>query len=887
MKSFNSAFAILVVMLLSMTTAYSTPYWTLAELDSARTVNNSEFLLRNLETGTRAPHQTLDEIAYFFKYRQLCDFLAGMQVTSAGVNFGGMREGEVGSDFTIIQTDNTQEAIRVWSQYAIWTGDTARYGQNIRNAWIYNAEWPAWEEEGGGYYAMHNCGWGFEAVAKYREAYQDTSMDWYADACANWVMANPLNLNGALNYAAQGLGIGGMYPHAIYRGRTDWQDHTLARARLIRNWFQANPSRLNNATEWALCGGTAIWGVCNSLWIAYPDSGAMWIEEYGENLETWESPDSWYNAYNTWYSNATFRFWEISGDSLYWNRGVFYADSLVGFDDDNDGGIPPGTCCINNDNDHTWVSAYMGWMGLERIISSGPIMLAEIQGVVTPAPALPLLEGDTVPVTITVANLGTDTVQVLVRVEDNMGSYLSGSEVTSLLPGEAADLPMILDWELPDANVLQEDLQLLIYMHYWSSESLPDSQTSELVVTLDLRHATSVFGTITGQHDMSTVPCHIDFYCEGYPDSIWTSVDIPAGQPYSNGDRPLLEGSNRMLITTPLRYMLEERSFVTLPDNTDPYDIWLTSSDIVLVDDDNGAAYDTFIVNSLNELDYQTRIVRGAPTADMSLALVERVLWMTGNDATTTLTPADHTLLESYLSSGGGLLLTGQNITDDPANEQFLEDVLLCTPDRDDTDRLHAYGIGGLPPVQDQHLLLLGSQGAANQNSPSSLIPLDGATVCYVNDTTDLEMIGIYGEHDFGKFIFLTFGLEAVSGQANTTARTVALESLLSSLVTVDVPNFPEIPNTFTLYPAYPNPFNSSVQIEWYAPIGATATSVEIYDVLGRRVAELYNGASSVGLHRATWNGSSTSGAQVTSGTYFVRLTASDMTQVRTLRLVR
>ncbi|MBK6766187.1 MAG: hypothetical protein IPG71_07675 [bacterium] len=386
MKSLTSAFATLIVVLIGAATVLGTPYWTEEELAAARVEFDPALHPRNLETGSRVRPGSLDEVPYFLKYRHLCDFLAEMQYLGPSNEFGGMREGEVGADFSIIQTDNTQEAIRVWSQYAIWTGDTARYAQNIRDAWTYGEEWPAWQEEGGGYYAMHNCGWGFEAAAKYREAYQDTSWNWYADSCASWVMANPLSFNSVVNVAAQGLGIGGMYPHAIYRNRTDWRDHTLARARLIRSWFEANPTRLNAATDWALCGGTAIWGVCNSLWIAYPDSGAMWIEQYGEGLETFETPSSWYNAFNTWYSNATFRFWEISGDSLYWNRGVFYADSLAAFDVDDDGAIPPGTCCITNGNDHSWVSAYMGWMAFERIISSSSIVWVASQGFSFPTP---------------------------------------------------------------------------------------------------------------------------------------------------------------------------------------------------------------------------------------------------------------------------------------------------------------------------------------------------------------------------------------------------------------------------------------------------------------------------------------------------------------------
>lgn len=886
LKKQGTSITLAFLLFWSCSAAFATPFWSDEQLDSARTVNLSEFEPRGNETGVRGTSRSLDEIAYFVKYRQLCDFLVGLQVTTPGANLGGMREGEIGSDYSIIQTDNTQEAIRVWSQYAIWTGDTARYAQNIRNAWTYCTVWPAWREEGGGYYAMHNCGWGFEAAYKYREAYNDTTWNWYADSCALWVVANPLWLNGTLNYAAQGLGIGGLYPHAIYRGRNDWRDHALARARLIRGWFEAQPSRLNNATEWALCGGTALWGVCNSLWIAYPDSGTMWINQYGTQLETWETPSNWYNAYNTWYSNATFRCWEITGDSLYWNRGVFYADSLLAFDVDDDGGIPPGTCCISNGNDHSWVSAYMGWMGLERIISSGPITLAQASGVVGPDTTLPLLESDTTTLYVRLSNLGTDTVHARLTANDN-GAFVSHVAGLMLLPGEIRTEELPVPWILPRVDELTGQLAVTLHLRYWNNGTLPDTLEHIHLATFDLRRRTSVFGTIGGVFDPSGTPCHIDFYAAEYPDSVWTSVAVQAGMPYSNGARPLLEGNNRMVVTAPPRYMLEERNFVTLPGNTDPFDIWLTPSEVVLVDDDLGASYETYLQSSLNELQMRTRTVERLDDSALDLSNVEVLVWMTGNDATTTLTNADHDLLSDFMQSGGGLLLTGQNISDDPANTEFLEDVLLCQQNRDDTNRLRAYGIGGYPPVEGQFLLLLGSQGAGNQTSPSSLLPLDGATAIFINDTLDEEICGIFGNHGAGKFIFLSFGLEAASGQAGSTTRAQFLDAAINSLRLGSGKQSPQIPSGYQLLSAYPNPFNSSVQIEWTAPLHGEPLSIEIYDVLGRQVSVLFHGAVGAGLQRTTWDGANAVGTQVTSGTYFVRLSAPNVSQSRTIRLIR
>ncbi len=878
---------VLLCLLMMQAEGLATPYWTEAELEQTRLENNSDLLQRNLETGSRPPHQTLDEIAYFVKYRQLCDFLAGMQVTTPGQNFGGMREGEVGGDFGIIQTDNTQEAIRVWSQYAIWTGDTATYGQNIRDAWTYNARWPAWREEGGGYYAAHNCGWGFEAAAKYREAYGDTSKNWYADSCAWWTMANPLAISAVVDIAAQGLAIGGMYPHAIYRGRNDWRDFTLARARLIRNWFTASPARLNTATEWALCGGTALWGVCNSLWIAYPDSGAMWINQYGTQLETWESPSSWYNAYNTWYSNATFRCFEITGDSLFWNRGVFYCDSLIGFDVDNDGAIPPGTCCIGNGNDHSWVSAYMGWMGMERIISSGPIVIADINNVVTPDTSLLLMEGDTVALSISVFNQGTDTVYVILHADDQVG-YSEWSTVQALAAGEAREISFE-SWALPFVDDLNDDLTLRVGLYYSATQTPFDSVEAHKTFEFDLRRRTNVFGVISGEFDPNGAPIHIDFYAEDYPDSIWTSVDIAAGQQYNNGVRQLPEGQHRMVITPPLRYLTDERVFFTVSGNTDPFDINLTSTDVLLVDDDGGEEYESYLLTSLEQNQEDVRVWDRQSAALSDLNHVPWLIWMTGDENQNTLTPEDQQTLTAYLASGHGVLVTGQNISDDDATESFLRDVFYCTPDRDDTDKLRAYGLGDDPDVDGQFLLLLGSQGAGNQNSPSSLSLLNNATAIFINDTLTEEICGISGYYESGRFIFLSFGLEAASGQAGSTSRAQFLSEAKEWLTeTSDVaPGFVPQISQFELLPSYPNPFNSEVRISWIAPNGSARTNVTVYDLLGRQVATLFDGNSLPGGNNVTWNGATSSGISVASGTYVVRLQTQTITLSQPLRYIR
>ena len=79
-----------------------------------------------------------------------------------------------------------------------------------------------------------------------------------------------------------------------------------------------------------------------------------------------------------------------------------------------------------------------------------------------------------------------------------------------------------------------------------------------------------------------------------------------------------------------------------------------------------------------------------------------------------------------------------------------------------------------------------------------------------------------------------------------------------------------DTPTTYALNAAYPNPFNPSTQIEFDLPEDAFV-SLNVFDVLGRRVGELANGNYAAGYHSATWNATG-----VASGVYFARFTATN-----------
>lgn len=93
--------------------------------------------------------------------------------------------------------------------------------------------------------------------------------------------------------------------------------------------------------------------------------------------------------------------------------------------------------------------------------------------------------------------------------------------------------------------------------------------------------------------------------------------------------------------------------------------------------------------------------------------------------------------------------------------------------------------------------------------------------------------------------------------------------------------------STFELFQNYPNPLNPVTTIEFQLP-QASVVTLEIFDLLGRRIVEILPPTSlSAGTHHYTWNANDAVGKPVVSGMYYYRLTAGEFIQTRKMLLIR
>jgi hypothetical protein len=90
-----------------------------------------------------------------------------------------------------------------------------------------------------------------------------------------------------------------------------------------------------------------------------------------------------------------------------------------------------------------------------------------------------------------------------------------------------------------------------------------------------------------------------------------------------------------------------------------------------------------------------------------------------------------------------------------------------------------------------------------------------------------------------------------------------------------------QIPRSFGLFSAYPNPFNSETTVVFEIP-ERTPVHLSVFDLLGRELRTVFDGAVDAGVHRFTVDG-----AGLSTGIYYVELVTRGETRVLPVVLMR
>lgn len=139
----------------------------------------------------------------------------------------------------------------------------------------------------------------------------------------------------------------------------------------------------------------------------------------------------------------------------------------------------------------------------------------------------------------------------------------------------------------------------------------------------------------------------------------------------------------------------------------------------------------------------------------------------------------------------------------------------------------------------------------------------------------------------------LTIGSHTFSAQIefypycdSTTSMTYVYSENLEINIIENLGTTHSIPVDYNLFNSYPNPFNSSVKIE-YALQNESKVSINIYSLNGKLVKSLLNETQTSGTKYLNWNGYDDVGNLASSGIYIAILEVNNAAITRKLTLLK
>ncbi|HHE47139.1 MAG TPA: T9SS type A sorting domain-containing protein, partial [Bacteroidetes bacterium] len=167
--------------------------------------------------------------------------------------------------------------------------------------------------------------------------------------------------------------------------------------------------------------------------------------------------------------------------------------------------------------------------------------------------------------------------------------------------------------------------------------------------------------------------------------------------------------------------------------------------------------------------------------------------------------------------------------------------------------------------------------------------PAAGATTFFIGAEQGNPM-AIRKENGDQKAVYFAFDIFSAcedDGEGNlvpTDDFNTLMDDLLTYIgpeVAVGEDNSAPVPQTFVLDQNYPNPFNPSTTISFVVP-RVEQVRLTVFNVNGRQVATLFDGAMTPGAKSITFNA-----GDLASGIYFYRLDAGSFTATRKMVLMK
>jgi len=136
---------------------------------------------------------------------------------------------------------------------------------------------------------------------------------------------------------------------------------------------------------------------------------------------------------------------------------------------------------------------------------------------------------------------------------------------------------------------------------------------------------------------------------------------------------------------------------------------------------------------------------------------------------------------------------------------------------------------------------------------------------------------------DIGPYSVTSFGIDQ-HDELYICSFDGMIYKFVQTLSTVD--HGDRIPNGFSLYQNFPNPFNPITTINYDLPENKHV-KITIYNMLGKQIKILVNKYKPPGRYEAKWAGTDRFGKQVATGVYLVIMQTRNFSQARKIVYIK
>jgi len=319
------------------------------------------------------------------------------------------------------------------------------------------------------------------------------------------------------------------------------------------------------------------------------------------------------------------------------------------------------------------------------------------------------------------------------------------------------------------------------------------------------------------------------------------------------------------------------------------YGTFVDVPSVLLVDDDGGQSHETYLETALSDTGYPTMVwdakERGRPTQTLADSFWA-ILWTTGGADATSMTLADEAVLSNFLDDGGNLFIASMEyLSSRVAMTPFIENYLHIDSWTDDVG---GFSMAGAYGDQISHEMTLGLAGGPVPYASNDSFVTDGTPD--VTFTAFSSPRGLKVEEDGHKVAFISFAFENVkTGQPYPNNQKTFARRIMEwfQLPTGVEDGEDEVVTDLALRQNSPNPFNPVTAISFSVPAGVGSASLNVYNVNGRHVRTLHDGALEPGPHSIVWDGRDDDGRDLSSGIYFARLAADRETKSIKMTLLK